>query len=234
MDVGRVYDVIEQSRRRDERVRRRAPGGELPARRGRLRQPVRQLSFPTRPSRMWDLLDEGRIEEAKQIQRVAHEIDHIIAEGHPRYGHQCYSKALAAAAGYPIGDVRAAAHPLRASSARKACKRRDKMVPLMNDLDTLVRAHEGKARRRNDRNAGAGPAPPALFTPFTVRAVTFRNRVVVTPMCQYIATRRPCVVAGTRASRPFLARRQSAAPSSKPARSRARAASRRTASASTS
>ena len=34
---------------------------------------------------------------------------------------------------------------------------------------------------------GAGPAPPALFTPFTVRAVTFRNRVVVTPMCQYIA-----------------------------------------------
>lgn len=34
---------------------------------------------------------------------------------------------------------------------------------------------------------GAGPDPPALFTPFTVRSVTFRNRVVVTPMCQYVA-----------------------------------------------
>lgn len=28
---------------------------------------------------------------------------------------------------------------------------------------------------------------PALFQPFTVRAVTFRNRIVVTPMCQYCA-----------------------------------------------
>ncbi len=28
---------------------------------------------------------------------------------------------------------------------------------------------------------------PALFAPFTVRGVTFRNRVVVTPMCQYCA-----------------------------------------------
>ncbi len=34
------------------------------------------------------------------------EIDHIIAEGHPRYGHQCYSKALGGGAGYPVGDVR--------------------------------------------------------------------------------------------------------------------------------
>lgn len=28
---------------------------------------------------------------------------------------------------------------------------------------------------------------PALFTPFAIRSVTFRNRIVVTPMCQYIA-----------------------------------------------
>jgi len=34
---------------------------------------------------------------------------------------------------------------------------------------------------------GSGPASPALLTPFTVRSVTFRNRVVVTPMCQYVA-----------------------------------------------
>jgi 4-hydroxy-tetrahydrodipicolinate synthase len=35
-----------------------------------------------------------------------HKFDKIIAEGHPTYGHQCYSKALAAAQGYPVGDVR--------------------------------------------------------------------------------------------------------------------------------
>jgi 2,4-dienoyl-CoA reductase-like NADH-dependent reductase (Old Yellow Enzyme family) len=37
----------------------------------------------------------------------------------------------------------------------------------------------------------SSPAPgavPALFTPFQVRRVSFRNRVVVTPMCQYCAT----------------------------------------------
>ena len=32
------------------------------------------------------------------------------------------------------------------------------------------------------------PAPlPALFTPFSLRGVTFRNRIVVSPMCQYQA-----------------------------------------------
>lgn len=29
---------------------------------------------------------------------------------------------------------------------------------------------------------------PALFEPYTVRSVTFRNRLVVTPMCQYVAS----------------------------------------------
>lgn len=40
-----------------------------------------------------------------------------------------------------------------------------------------------------DLRAGTAgsPSAPALFTPFSVRSVTFRNRMVVTPMCQYIA-----------------------------------------------
>ena len=33
----------------------------------------------------------------------------------------------------------------------------------------------------------AGGAEPHLFTPFSVRSVTFRNRVIVSPMCQYAA-----------------------------------------------
>ena len=62
--------------------------------------------IPRASSRIWDYLVEGRIEDAKEVQRQINAIDHIIAAGHPTYGHQCYSKALAAAAGYPVGDVR--------------------------------------------------------------------------------------------------------------------------------
>ena len=56
--------------------------------------------------RVWDLFEAGRVEDARTLQRIIDEIDHIIAAGHPTYGHQCYSKALAAAAGQPVGDVR--------------------------------------------------------------------------------------------------------------------------------
>jgi 4-hydroxy-tetrahydrodipicolinate synthase len=56
--------------------------------------------------KIWDLLVAGRLDDARRLQMVVDRIDHIIAAGHPTYGHQCYSKALAAAAGYPMGDVR--------------------------------------------------------------------------------------------------------------------------------
>jgi 4-hydroxy-tetrahydrodipicolinate synthase len=56
--------------------------------------------------RVWDLFEAGRVEDARSLQRIIDEIDHIIAAGHPTYGHQCYSKALAAAVGHPVGDVR--------------------------------------------------------------------------------------------------------------------------------
>ncbi|MEZ4450496.1 MAG: bifunctional salicylyl-CoA 5-hydroxylase/oxidoreductase [Nannocystaceae bacterium] len=35
--------------------------------------------------------------------------------------------------------------------------------------------------------AGVEPPPPPMFTPFTVRGMTLRNRVVVSPMCMYSA-----------------------------------------------
>jgi 4-hydroxy-tetrahydrodipicolinate synthase len=61
---------------------------------------------PRASIRIWDFLTEGRIDDARKIQRLIDAMDHIIAEGHPTYGHQCYSKRLAAYAGYPVGDVR--------------------------------------------------------------------------------------------------------------------------------
>ncbi len=62
--------------------------------------------IPRASSRMWDLLEAGRIDDARRIQRIIDAMDHTIAAGHPTYGHQCYSKRLAALAGYPVGDVR--------------------------------------------------------------------------------------------------------------------------------
>ncbi len=63
--------------------------------------------LPTASGRIFELLEADRIDDARSIWRIIDRIDHIIAAGHPTYGHQCYSKALAALVGHPMGDVRA-------------------------------------------------------------------------------------------------------------------------------
>lgn len=100
--------------------------------------------IPHASSRIWDYLVEGRIDAAKAIQRMITRIDHIIAEGHPMYGHQCYSKALAAAAGYPVGDVR---KPLTtfAELGAEGVARRDRLVMIMKELDALMARLDAKA-----------------------------------------------------------------------------------------
>jgi len=106
LDVARVHDVIEET------------GGVMNVFAGErivesfLLGAVGYVNpygnyIPRASYRIWDYLVEGRIEDAKKVQRLINQIDHIIAEGHPTYGHQCYSKALAAAAGCAVGDVRA-------------------------------------------------------------------------------------------------------------------------------
>ena len=95
-------------------------------------------NYIPRPShRIFDLLEGGRLEEALAIQRLIDRIDHIIAEGHPTYGHQCYSKALAALVGHPVGDVRA---PLTTFSAlgEEGRERVAKIKPLIDQLEALV------------------------------------------------------------------------------------------------
>lgn len=62
--------------------------------------------IPRASHRIFDFLEQGRIDDARRIEHLIDAIDHIIADGHPTYGHQCYSKALAAVAGHPVGDVR--------------------------------------------------------------------------------------------------------------------------------
>ena len=93
--------------------------------------------IPRASSRIWDYLVDGRIEDARRIQRLINRIDHIIAEGHPTYGHQCYSKALAAVAGHPVGDVRPPITRFEDLGA-EGRERVAEIEPLMRELDTLV------------------------------------------------------------------------------------------------
>ena len=136
LDVARVYDVIEES------------GGVMNVFAGErivesfLLGAVGYVNpygnyIPRASSRIWDYLVDDRIEDAKKVQRMISAIDHIIAAGHPTYGHQCYSKALAAAAGYPVGDVRA---PLTtfASLQGEERERVNELTALMGRLNELV------------------------------------------------------------------------------------------------
>nr|MBA3347003.1 dihydrodipicolinate synthase family protein [Actinomycetota bacterium] len=98
--------------------------------------------IPRVSARIWDLLVAGRIEDAKRIQRAINRIDHVIAEGHPTYGHQCYSKALAGAMGYPVGDVR----PPLTTFAELGAEGQGRLVEItavIAELDALMDELEG-------------------------------------------------------------------------------------------
>lgn len=84
--------------------------------------------------RVWDLLTAGRIDEARSLQAIIDRLDRIWSAGHPTYGHQCYSKALAAAVGHPVGDVR---EPLTtfAQLGTEGVERRDRMTELIRKFD---------------------------------------------------------------------------------------------------
>jgi len=135
MDVGRVYDIIEATNGvmnvfAGERIVESYLLGAV----GYVNPFGNYIPGPS--SRICDLLAEGRVEEAKVIQRHITVIEHTIAEGHPTYGHQCYAKALAALAGCPMGDVRP---PLTtfASLGQEGQDRLEKLRRVMQDLGVL-------------------------------------------------------------------------------------------------
>lgn len=146
MDVARVFDIVEETEGvmnvfAGERIVESFLLGAV----GYVNPYGNYVPGPS--SRIWDLLVDGRIEDAKRIQRRISEIDRVIAAGHPTYGHQCYSKALAAAAGHPVGDVR----PPLTTFAQLGDEERgrvDRIVPMMQRLDELVRELDGVAAQR--------------------------------------------------------------------------------------
>lgn len=142
MDVGRIYDIVEGT----EGVMN-VFAGERPVE-SFLLGAVGYVNpyanyIPRASTRMWEALVEGKLQEAGKIQAMISSFDHIIAEGHPTYGHQCYSKALAASQGYPVGDVRA---PLTqfADLGQEGVDRRARIVRILDDLNSYVAAQAAK------------------------------------------------------------------------------------------
>ncbi len=143
-DVARVYDIVEAT---DGVMNVFA--GERPVESfllgavGYVNPYGNYLPYST--TRMWDFLVEGRTDAAAAIQRILRKIDHVIAEGHPTYGHQCYSKALSAAEGYPTGDVRPPITQF-SSLGQEGIERRDKVLALMREMDALMARLEAGAQ----------------------------------------------------------------------------------------
>lgn len=139
MDVARVFDVIEETDGvMNVFAGERVVESYLLGATGYV-NPYGNYT-PRASSLICDLLSAGMVEEATEIERKLSAIDHIVAAGHPTYGHQCYSKALAAVAGYPVGDVRP---PLTtfASLGAEGAERVSKLTVLMRELDALADKH---------------------------------------------------------------------------------------------
>lgn len=135
-DLGRVRDVIEAS---DGEMKvfagERVVDSYLLGAIGYVNPYGNYMPIPS--YRICELADQGRYSEALSIQRLIDKIDHIIAEGHPTYGHQCYSKALAAMVGHPVGDVR---EPLTtfAQLGQEGQQRVAQIMPIIDELESLV------------------------------------------------------------------------------------------------
>jgi 4-hydroxy-tetrahydrodipicolinate synthase len=136
MDVGRVFDIVE------------ATGGVMNVFAGERVVESYKLGAvgyvdpygnyaPRASTALFPLLEAGRVREAIAIQHVLDEMTDIIKEGHPLYGHQCYSKALAAAAGYPVGDVRPPITTFR-SLGEEGRQRVAVLTRLLHKLDRLM------------------------------------------------------------------------------------------------
>ena len=104
--------------------------------------------IPKASTRICEMMTDGRVSEAKRIQHLIDEIQEVIGEGHPTYGHQCYSKALAAFAGYPVGDVRPPLTTFK-ELGNEGKERVEKISSLIGKLNILVDELDRKSGKNN-------------------------------------------------------------------------------------
>ena len=103
--------------------------------------------IPRASTLICDYCAAGRWEDAKKIERMINRIYATVQEGHPTYGHQCYSKALAAACGYPVGDVRPPLTTFK-ELGKEGQDRVKKVKAVIKELDDLVAKLEKKPALR--------------------------------------------------------------------------------------
>jgi 4-hydroxy-tetrahydrodipicolinate synthase len=99
--------------------------------------------IPRASIRYPELCAEGRFDEAKKIERLINKMYAITQAGHPTYGHQCYSKALCAAAGYPVGDVRPPLTTFK-ELGKEGEARVKKLKAVMKEIDAVMDSIDGK------------------------------------------------------------------------------------------
>ena len=141
-DMARVYDIIEET----EGVMNVFAGQRIVE--SYLYGAVGYVNpwgnyFPRASTRICDLCAAGRWEDAKKIERLINRINAALMQGHPTYGHQCYSKAVAAAQGYPVGDVRPPLTTFKQLGAEGEQRVRD-IMSVIRELDTLMEKIDGK------------------------------------------------------------------------------------------
>ena len=141
-DMARVYDIIEET----EGVMNVFAGQRIVE--SYLYGAVGYVNpwgnyFPRASTRICDLCAAGRWEDAKKIERLINRINAALMQGHPTYGHQCYSKAVAAAQGYPVGDVRPPLTTFKQLGAEGEQRVRD-IMSVIGELDTLMEKIDGK------------------------------------------------------------------------------------------
>jgi len=89
-----------------------------------------------------------------QIKRLIGKMQTVINEGHPTYGHQCYAKALAAAVGRPVGDVRPPLTTFK-ELGREGEARLKKLKPIIKGLDELLDRSEATGQRARPSRVAA-------------------------------------------------------------------------------
>ena len=104
--------------------------------------------IPKASTRICEMMTDGRVSEAKRIQHLIDEIQEVIGEGHPTYGHQCYSKALASFVGYPVGDVRPPLTTFK-ELGNEGKERVEKISSLIGKLNILVDEFDRKSGKKN-------------------------------------------------------------------------------------
>ena len=142
-DMARVYDIVEETKGvMNVFAGQRIVESYLYGANGYVNPYGNYI--PRASTLICDWCAQQRWDDAKQIERLINRIYSIIQEGHPTYGHQCYSKALAAAQGYPVGDVRA---PLTtfAELGKEGEARVQNVMAVIREMDAVVDKIEGGA-----------------------------------------------------------------------------------------